>query len=88
MYQVTRGIRKGRFFEAQNRSDLQPTRHGGEPRRRTVHHSTDRESEIMQNPWFTDQLGLETRIVVLTIPMCYMTEKNCHQGHNRLRSTL
>jgi hypothetical protein len=31
MYQVTRGIGKGRFFEAQNRSDLQPTRHSSAP---------------------------------------------------------
>jgi hypothetical protein len=58
-YQVTRGIKQGRFFEAHNRSDLQPTQRGGEPRRRTVQHSTDRESGIMQNPRFTDQSGLD-----------------------------
>jgi hypothetical protein len=35
-YQVARGIKRNRFFEAQNRSDLLETRRGREPRRRTV----------------------------------------------------
>jgi hypothetical protein len=35
-YRVARGIKRNRFFEAQNRSDLLETRRGREPRRRTV----------------------------------------------------
>jgi hypothetical protein len=56
-YRVTQGIKWDRFFEARNRSNLQETRHGGGPQRRTVHHSTDREPEIRQNLQFTDRSG-------------------------------
>jgi hypothetical protein len=56
-YQVTRGIKRDRFFKAPNRSDLQEKRRGGEPRRRTVRHFTDWELGIRQNPWFTDRSG-------------------------------
>jgi hypothetical protein len=56
-YRVTRGIKWDRFFEAWNRSNLQATRRGGEPRRRMVQHSTDREPGIRQNPRFTDRSG-------------------------------
>jgi hypothetical protein len=54
-YRVARVIKWDRFFKSQNRSDLQETWHGGEPQRRTVQHSTDREPEIRQNPRFTDR---------------------------------
>jgi hypothetical protein len=57
-YRVTRGIKRDRFFEAQNRSDLQEMWHGGDTRRRTAHHSTNREPRIRQNPQFTDRSGL------------------------------
>jgi hypothetical protein len=33
-YRVARGIKQDRFSEAQNRSDLQEMRRGGEPQRR------------------------------------------------------
>jgi hypothetical protein len=56
-YRVTQGIKWDRFFEAQNRSDLQETQRGGGPQRRTAHHSTDREPEISQNLQFTDRSG-------------------------------
>jgi hypothetical protein len=35
-YQVAQGIKWDRFFEARNKSNLQETQHGGEPRRRTM----------------------------------------------------
>jgi hypothetical protein len=57
-YRVTRGIKQDRFIEAQNRSDLLEMRCGGEPQRRTVQHSIDREFGIRQNPRFTDRSGL------------------------------
>jgi hypothetical protein len=57
-YWVTRGIKRDRFFEAQNRSDLQETRHGGDTQRRTAHHSINRQPRIRQNPQFTDRSGL------------------------------
>jgi hypothetical protein len=56
-YWVVRGIKWDRFFEARNRSDLQETQCGGEPRRRMVQCCTDREPRIKTNPWFTDQTG-------------------------------
>jgi hypothetical protein len=56
-YLVSRGIKWNRFFKAQNRSDLQETRCGGEPQRRTTHHSTDREPGIRQITRFTDRSG-------------------------------
>jgi hypothetical protein len=55
-YWVTRGIKRDKFFEAWNRSDLQVKRHGGEPRR-TVQHSTNWEPGIRQNPRFNDRSG-------------------------------
>jgi hypothetical protein len=57
MYRVARWIKRDRFFEAQNRSDLQETRNGGEPWRRMAQHSTYREPGIRQNPWFTNRSG-------------------------------
>jgi hypothetical protein len=56
-YRVTRGIKQDRFFEAWNRPDQQGPRCTGEPRRRTVQHSTDREPGIWQNPRFADRSG-------------------------------
>jgi hypothetical protein len=60
-YQVTRGIKRDRFFKAQNRPDQRGPWHTGEPRRRTVKHSTDREPGIGQNPWFVDRSGSGNR---------------------------
>jgi hypothetical protein len=57
-YQVTRGIKWDRFFEARNWPDQQGPRRTGEPQRRTVHDSTDEESGIRQNPQFTDRSGM------------------------------
>jgi hypothetical protein len=57
-YQVTRGIKWDRFFEARNRPDQQRPWRTGEPQRRTVYDSTDQESGIRQNPQFTDRSGL------------------------------
>jgi hypothetical protein len=45
-YQVIRGIKWDRFFEAQNRTDWQGPRCTGEPQRRTMRHSIDREPRI------------------------------------------
>jgi hypothetical protein len=56
-YRVTRGIKRDRFFEARNRSNLHEMRRGGEPQRRMVQHSIDREPRIMQNSRFTDRSG-------------------------------
>jgi hypothetical protein len=41
-YRVTRGIKWDRFFEARNRPDQQGPQRTGEPQRRMVQHSTDR----------------------------------------------
>jgi hypothetical protein len=49
-YRVTRGIKRDRFFEARIRPDQQGPRCIGEPWRRTVQHSTDREPGIRHNP--------------------------------------
>jgi hypothetical protein len=57
-YQVTREIKRDRFFEAWNRLDQWGLHRTGEPRRRTVQHSTDREPWIRKNPRFTDRSGL------------------------------
>jgi hypothetical protein len=56
-YRITRGIKQDRFFKAQNRSDLQETWCGGEPRSRTAQLSTDWEPGIRQNPRFTNLSG-------------------------------
>jgi hypothetical protein len=56
-YWVTRGIKRDRFFEAQNRLDQWGPCHIREPLRRMVQHSTDREPGIRRNPRFVDQLG-------------------------------
>jgi hypothetical protein len=50
MYWVIRGIKQDILFEAWNRLDERGPCHTGEPQRRTVHHSTDRELGIRQNP--------------------------------------
>jgi hypothetical protein len=54
-YWVTRGIKRDRSFEAQNRLDQRGPRYIGEPWRRTVQHSTDREPGIGQNPQLRDR---------------------------------
>jgi hypothetical protein len=56
-YWVARGIKRDRFFEAQNRSDLHVMRCGGEPGTRMVQPSIDQEPRIRQNPRFTDRSG-------------------------------
>jgi hypothetical protein len=56
-YWVIKGIKWDRFFEAQNRPDQWGPWHTGEPQRRTVHHSTDQEPGIRQNPRFADRSG-------------------------------
>jgi hypothetical protein len=57
-YQVARGIKQGRFFEDQNRSDLQNTLCGGERQRRMAQHSIGQEPGIRKNPRFTNRSGL------------------------------
>jgi hypothetical protein len=49
-YRVTQGIKRDRFFEAQNRPDQRDPWHTDVPRRRMTQHYTDREPEIRQNP--------------------------------------
>jgi hypothetical protein len=58
-FRVTRGIKRGRFFEAWNRPDRRETWHTEEPRIRMAHHSTDREPRRRQNLQFIDRLGLD-----------------------------
>jgi hypothetical protein len=54
-YQVTRGIKRDRFFEAWNRLDQQEPRRTEESLRRLVQHSMHQEPGIRQNPRFTDR---------------------------------
>jgi hypothetical protein len=54
---VARGIKRDRFFDTQNISDMQETQHGGVPQRRMANYSIDREPGIRQNPWVTDRSG-------------------------------
>jgi hypothetical protein len=86
-YRVTRGIKRDRFFEARNKSDLQAMLQGGEPRRRTVQHSTDWEPRIRQNPWFTIRSGLGNPDHRVNHTDVLATEKNHHEGQNKPRST-
>jgi hypothetical protein len=57
-YRVTQGIKRDRFFEAQNWPDQLGPWHIGEPRRRTVQHSIDQEPGIRQGPQFADRSDL------------------------------
>jgi hypothetical protein len=54
---VIQEIKQDRFFEAQNQPDLQGPWHTGEPRRRMVQHSTDREPRIRRSSRFADRSG-------------------------------
>jgi hypothetical protein len=56
-YRVTRGIKRDRFFEAQNRPDQWGPRRTGELQRRMVQHPTDQKPRIRQNPRFADRSG-------------------------------
>jgi hypothetical protein len=56
-YQVTRGIKRDRFFEAQNRPNQRGPRCTQDPRRWTVQHSIDWEPRIRQNPQSADRSG-------------------------------
>jgi hypothetical protein len=56
-YWVIRGIKRDRFFEAQNRLDQWGSRCIGELQRRMVQHSVDQEPRIWQNPRFADRSG-------------------------------
>jgi hypothetical protein len=86
-YRFARGIKRDRFFEAQNRFDLKDTQRGGEARGRMVQCSTDQEPGIRQNPQFTDRSGLGNPDRCVTILMCCAMKKNHHKGRNRPRST-
>jgi hypothetical protein len=57
-YRVAREIKHDIFFEAQNKSNVQETQHGGGPQRRMAQHSIDWEPGMRQNPRFTDRSGL------------------------------
>jgi hypothetical protein len=85
-YRVTQGIKRDRFFEAQNWPDQLGPWHIGEPRRRTVQHSIDQEPGIRQGPQFLIGQVWVTRITVLTVQLCCTTKEDCHKGQNRLRS--
>jgi hypothetical protein len=56
-YQVTRGIKRDRFFEAQNQLDQREPWHIGESWRRLAHHSIDQAPGVRQNAWVTDRSG-------------------------------
>jgi hypothetical protein len=79
-YQVTRGIKRDRFFEAQNQLDQREPWHIGESWRRLAHHSMD------QAPWQPISQVLEIRIVVI-IPMCCARKRNWHGSRSKSRST-
>jgi hypothetical protein len=83
-HRVARGIKWDRFFEAQNRSNLQETQRGGEPRRRMVQHSIDRELGIRQNPRFTDRSSSGNPDRHVNHPDVCVMKKNGHaKCHSR-----
>jgi hypothetical protein len=57
-YRVTRGIKRDRFFEVQNRSDRQETQRAWESQRKRMQHTMDQAPGIRQITWFVDRLGL------------------------------
>jgi hypothetical protein len=56
-YQVARGIKRDRFFEAQNRLDLPRSLCAWEPRRRIMQHAMDPAPGIRQITRFADWVG-------------------------------
>jgi hypothetical protein len=58
-YQVARGIKRDRFFKAQNRSDLPRSWRAWEPRRRIMQHAMDPAPGIRQITRFADRVGLD-----------------------------
>jgi hypothetical protein len=57
-YRVTQGIKRDRFFEAQNRPSWQEIRCGGDIQGRLAQHSTDQEPGVTPASWFSARSGL------------------------------